>query len=92
MKSVSLAVLTAFTLSAGPLLAAPGEPIRLWPKDAPGETGSIGEEKDTSGPKGGLVAGKPLIRLGNVSQPMITYFRPAREKDTGASVIICPGG
>ncbi|NBR85089.1 MAG: alpha/beta hydrolase [Proteobacteria bacterium] len=92
MKSVSLAVLAAFTLSAAPLLAAPGEPIRLWPKDAPGENGNIGEEKDTSGPKSGLVAGKPLIRLGNVSQPTITVYRPAKEKDTGASVVICPGG
>lgn len=92
MKSISLAVLAAFTLSAASLLAAPGEPIRLWPKDAPGETGNIGEEKDTSGPKSGLVAGKPLIRLGNVSQPTITVYRPAKEKDTGASVVICPGG
>ena len=92
MKSISLAVLAVFTLSAASLLAAPGEPIRLWPKDAPGETSNIGEEKDTSGPKSGLVAGKPLIRLGNVSQPTITVYRPAKEKDTGASVVICPGG
>ncbi|NBV22870.1 MAG: alpha/beta hydrolase [Proteobacteria bacterium] len=91
MKSVSFAVFTAFTLATASLFAAPA-PISLWPKQAPGETGSIGEEKDTSGPKSGLIAGKPLIRLGNVSQPTITVYRPAKEKDTGASVIICPGG
>jgi len=74
--------------------ASPGaaEPILLWPHGAPGEKGGIGEEKDTSGAKGGLVAGKTVIRLGNVSQPAITLFRPAKDKDTGAAVVVCPGG
>src|SRR5262249_54892297 len=26
------------------------------------------------------------------SKPTLTIFRPAKEKDTGASVVICPGG
>lgn len=66
--------------------------IDLWPTAAPGEKGDIGPEKDTSEPGKGLVAGKPLIRLGNVSKPSITIMKPAPEKDTGASVIILPGG
>jgi acetyl esterase/lipase len=68
------------------------EPILLWPQGAPGEKGDIGEEKDTSKPDVGLVAGKPLIRLGNVSKPTITLYRPSKEKDTGAAVVVCPGG
>jgi acetyl esterase/lipase len=67
-------------------------PIRLWPKEAPGEKGSVGEEKDMSKPGEGLVAGKPLIRLGNVSEPTLQVFRPAKDKDTGAAVVVCPGG
>ena len=70
----------------------PSEPIPLWPAVAPGEKGDIGEEKDMSKPKDNLVSGKPLIRLGNVSKPTITLYKPPVDKDTGASVIVCPGG
>lgn len=28
----------------------------------------------------------------NVTKPTISLFRPAKEKDTGAAVVICPGG
>jgi acetyl esterase/lipase len=65
--------------------AAKHEIVYLWPGSAPGEKGDIGEEKDTS-------PGSGIIRLGNVSKPAITLFRPAADKDTGAAVIVCPGG
>lgn len=68
------------------------EPILLWPQGAPGQTNSPGEEHDSSKPGQGLVAGKPVIRLANVSKPTITVYRPLRAKDTGAAVVICPGG
>jgi acetyl esterase/lipase len=67
-------------------------PVRLWSGPAPGETGSVGEEKDTSKPGVGLVAGKPLIRLGNVSDPMLQVFRAPADKNSGAAVLVCPGG
>ena len=72
--------------------AAPTQPIPLFPKGAPGEKGDLGPEKDTSKPGEGLVAGRPLIRLGNVSSPSIQVFRPPAEQDTGTSVIVFPGG
>lgn len=68
------------------------EPIPLWPGEAPGEKGDIGEEKDLTKPKDGLVGGRSVIRLGNVSKPTLTLYRPPKEKDTGASVVVCPGG
>src|SRR5208283_6018807 len=72
--------------------AAPGadKPLLLdvWPGKAPGETGQIGEEK-TLEPKAGE---KKVQRLTNVSKPTLTVFRPDKDKDTGASVVICPGG
>lgn len=64
----------------------------LWPDKIPGETNSIGEEKDMTKPADGLIAGKPVIRLGNVSKPTITLYRPPKEKDTGAAVVVFPGG
>ena len=72
--------------------AAALETITLWPNGAPGGKGEIGEEKDTTTPTGDLVAGKRVIRLGNVSNPTITIYRPAQEKNSGTAVIVCPGG
>jgi acetyl esterase/lipase len=49
-------------------------------------------EQDSSKPGQGLVAGKTVIRLANVSTPSLAIYRPAKDKDTGAAVIVCPGG
>ncbi|MFA6545731.1 MAG: alpha/beta hydrolase, partial [Limisphaerales bacterium] len=92
MQFNSLAIFAALALGMAGSSAAQPAPIPLWPKDAPGEKGGIGEEKDTSTEKSNKVGGRPLIRLGNVSQPTLTMFRPAKGKDTGAAVIVCPGG
>jgi acetyl esterase/lipase len=64
----------------------------LWPTSAPGEKGNIGEERDMTKPNENLVAGKRVIRLGNVSQPTLTLYRPKKSKDTGTTVLVCPGG
>lgn len=81
-----------FLGSAKSPLAADGKAISLWLGTAPGDQGGLGEEKDTTKPSDGLVSGKPVIRLGNVSTPQITVHRPSPDKDTGASVLVCPGG
>ena len=86
-------VFTASLLGATPCLAdAPKEPLKLWPKGAPNEKGSLPAEADLTKPADGQIAGKRLIRLGNVSEPTLTVYKPAKEKDTGASVLVCPGG
>lgn len=64
----------------------------LWPNGAPGEKGDIGLERDMTKPGEGLVAGRPVIRLGNVSVPTVTLYRPPEGNDTGAAVVVCPGG
>lgn len=72
--------------------AAAPQPIPLWPAEVPGEKGDIGEEKDMSKPKDRDVSGRPVVRIGNVSKPSITVYRPPCNKDTGAAVLVCPGG
>ncbi len=74
------------------LNASASEPMALWPNGAPGETGDIGAERDMTKPDDGLVAGKRVIRIGNVSAPTLTLYRPPPDKDTGAAVVVCPGG
>jgi acetyl esterase/lipase len=87
-----LSAVTGLTLAVTVPAAEPAKVIDLWPQEAPGEKGPLGEEKDITKPSDGSVAGKPVIRLGNVSKPTITVYSPAPEKDTGTAVVVCPGG
>lgn len=66
--------------------------IALWPGSVPGEKDPIGEERDTTKPTDNKVAGQPVMRVGFVSKPTITVFRPSPDKDTGAAIVVCPGG
>jgi acetyl esterase/lipase len=70
------------------------QPMPLWPDQVPGETGDIGEEKDTTKPDPNVPPGHKdyIIRLGNVSRPTIAVYKPPADKDTGAAVVVCPGG
>jgi acetyl esterase/lipase len=66
--------------------------IKLWPKGAPGGLTAPGPEVDTtSPPNNNLIAGKPLIRLGNVNDPTLTLYAP-KAGNTGAAVVVFPGG
>jgi acetyl esterase/lipase len=61
--------------------------LPLWPhapSNAPAEV-------DATTAKDNLVAGKPVIRLANVSNPTITLYQPSG-KNSGAAVIVFPGG
>ena len=71
-----------------------GDPVvlNIWPSDAPGETKQLPAEADTSNADSRQVAGKSVVRLGNVSTPQIHVYRPPAEKANGTSVVICPGG
>ena len=48
-------------------------------------------ELNATTPKDRLVAGKPVVRLTNVSNPTITLYEASRNK-TGAAVVVFPGG
>jgi acetyl esterase/lipase len=65
--------------------------IPIWPKGAPGATPNPPAEADTTIAKDSLIAGKPLIRLGNISSPTITLYQPTT-KPTGAAIVVFPGG
>jgi acetyl esterase/lipase len=65
--------------------------LNIWPHGAPGATGDSAREVDTTNAKDQLIAGKPVIRLGNVSNPTVTLYTPTG-KNTGAAVVVFPGG
>ena len=79
----------------GPVLAA-AKPlvVELWPGKVPDETGNLGAEKFLMSPKMDrkqVEVTQPTRLVTNVSKPTITIYRPAKDKDTGTAVLICPG-
>lgn len=96
MKSNSLQWLLAIGLAVIAIDrtqgAQPSKVFELWPAVVPGENGDIGEEGDTTKSTDGLVAGKRVIRLGNVSKPTLSIYPAARTNDTGTTVLVVPGG
>lgn len=93
-----LVVLACGACVAGTLIAQqpawqPGEgrtQTPIWPGGAPDAT-PVGPEVDTTTSKDPLVAGKPVVRLGDVATPTMTLYSP-KENNTGAAVVVFPGG
>src|SRR5215813_15047081 len=77
---LALSLLPATVLSAN----QPKE-IQLWPNGAPGSEGKNGPESVRVTDNGERV-------VSNVHHPSITPYLPPKEKNTGAAVIIAPGG
>jgi acetyl esterase/lipase len=71
---------------------APGHvTLPLWPNGAPGAPANPQPEIDTTKPTDNLIAGKPLVRLGNVSSPTLTVYAP-KGSATRPAVVVFPGG
>jgi acetyl esterase/lipase len=86
MCSIMLGIMASASLAATPTI------LNIWPGKPPGETKELPPEIDLTKDTDKLIAGKRIIKLGNVSTPQIAVYKPEKSKDTGASVIICPGG
>src|SRR5256885_16199907 len=65
--------------------------LELWPKGAPGGAAASAAEADMTTAKDHVVAGKAVVRLGNVSRPTITVYK-AEKNNTGAAVGVFLGG
>src|SRR5579859_12560 len=65
--------------------------LEIWPHGAPGAPANPPPEGDTTTAKDPVVAGKRVIRIGNVSAPTLTLYTPTG-KSTGAAVVVFPGG
>jgi acetyl esterase/lipase len=75
---------TAGLLFITMVAAAQQKEVLLWPAGAPGSEGKTGNEKIR------VVEGDQVVS--NIHRPSITPYLPAKEKATGAAVIIAPGG
>lgn len=66
--------------------------LPLWPSGVPGESQVFPPESNITTSEHRMVDGRPATRLSNVVDPTITVFRPDPLDNTGAAVIVCPGG
>jgi acetyl esterase/lipase len=65
--------------------------LPLWPKGAPGAPANPTAEIDTTKPTDNLIAGKPVVRLGNVSSPTLTVYA-LKGNAARPAVVVFPGG
>ena len=66
--------------------------VDIWPHGAPGALPNSAPETDINNPqKDKPSAGRPIIRLANVSTPTLTVYTP-KDQNTGAAVVVFPGG
>ena len=78
---------------AGSASSAEPKVIDLWPGEIPGPPSKAdGPEQDRTKPEDRLIAGKRIIKLGNVSKPQMHVFLPEADDANGGAVVICPGG
>src|SRR5439155_10814973 len=91
MKLILIATISIFGCAE---MAFASEPLvlNLWPQQPPGKATQLPSEADQTKPEDKLIAGRRIMKLGNVSTPQIAVYRPAKEKDSGAAIVICPGG
>jgi acetyl esterase/lipase len=82
MRSFGLLAALWMLVSVVPARAAADAPqtLNVWPGKAPGDSSKIGKEE---------WQGKKVT---NVTEPTLAIYRPAKDKDTGVAVIVCPGG
>jgi acetyl esterase/lipase len=73
---------------------APGQlTIPVWPGVAPGAPANPPAEADLTTAKDNLIAGRPLVHLGNVSKPTLTlYAAKGNVNGLGPAVVVFPGG
>ncbi len=78
MKQINL--LFSMLLIAASLFAQ-DKTLKVWPNGAPNDNGMKEPEEKYDG-----------VRVRNVSEAEMYVYLPEKEKNTGAAVVICPGG
>lgn len=84
-RRITFAPLAVILVTSINLFAGDPPEIPLWPNGAPGSEGRTAKEmveKSASGER----------KVWSIHQPSLTPYLPARDKATGAAVIIAPGG
>jgi len=82
----NLIFMIAFTMLSISSYSQNQKPVYLWPGQVPGETGSKHDPVQTPDNE------REVIRLTDVTNPGFLVFKPSKENNNGAGIIVCPGG
>src|SRR3569833_2819498 len=66
------------------------EQVPIWPGKPPGSEPLPAPESVEASQK--LTGGKTALSIRNVSTPTMTLYRPPAGKETGAAIVVFPGG
>lgn len=88
----TVVTLTLLMFAPAALGETPDHVIKIWPDVPPGEKMDVGPEQDFTKDSDELIAGRRIIKLGNVTTPEAHVYLPPVNLPTGAAVVICPGG
>ena len=94
-RTILILILSALLLAVAPAAAEEPLVVSLWPGPAPEETGQIVEETTRMSPmleRKEVEVTEPTVLVTNVTRPSITVYPPPQDRNTGAALIICPGG
>jgi len=90
-----VALFTSLNTSLPAVGADKPQVVELWPGKIPDDVGDLGPEKVRMSQKltrKQVEVTEPTRLITNVSKPTISIYQPAKDKDTGTAIIICPGG
>ena len=85
-------LLAALLMSVFTLAAAEPDSITLFPKGVPGGKRELGPEINATTAKDNVIMGRAAIRLANVTEPSLRFYPAAASINSGAAVIVFPGG
>jgi len=89
MKQIVALSLVIYLCSRG-LATDPPLVIDVWPGKVPGDVGIAGQENSRIHQS--PILGEPTKLITNVTKPTLTVYLPAKDKNTGTAMLICPGG
>ena len=96
MQFTSTVLLIVLICTTWPVVGADNPLIvEIWPGKVPDESGNIGPERVRMSPaseRKQVEVTEPTQLITDVTRPSLTIHRPAKEKDTGTAMLICPGG
>jgi acetyl esterase/lipase len=98
---LAVPVIVAVALPCATYAADKPQELFVWPKELAAEDDATGIQPNETTifpvviyatKKTYIIGGQPVTSISNVTKPTLTVYRPQPEKDTGAAVVICPGG
>jgi acetyl esterase/lipase len=98
LSALGRAIIPSIALCCAAWPAAGADPplvVEVWAGEPPEEGGNIGAERTRLSPKldrKQVEVTEQTTLITDVTKPTLTIYRPAKDKDTGTAVLICPGG